>query len=77
MMPKYWSIKKNACVECPLETMFDVNDKKCEKPETYDLTVLQGTRWVTNDCNLTRIVEERVKILNINKTKQYYIMCPP
>lgn len=26
---------------------------------------------------MTRIVDDRIKILNINKTKAYYTYCPP
>jgi hypothetical protein len=31
---------------------------------------------VTNDCNVTRVVEDRVEILEINETKKYYSYCP-
>lgn len=40
------------------------------------LTYLPGTRWVTNDGNVTRVLEERMRILEKNKTTGEYKNCP-
>lgn len=45
-------------------------------PLTKQLSILQGTRWVTNDCNVTRIIQERVNILQLNATTKDYRYCP-
>ena len=49
--------------------------KKCGVPEDKKLTKLTGTQWVTDDGNLTRVLEERANILNENETTKDYTEC--
>lgn len=51
-----------------------MNTKKCEKILKYQLTILQNTKWVSE--NLTRVIEERISVLEKNKTTKNFEYCP-
>jgi hypothetical protein len=72
-LPHYWSISANLCKQCENGTTFDLNTKRCEKSVSYMLTILQNTNWVSD--NLTKVVENRVIILEKNKTMGNYHYC--
>lgn len=38
-----------------------MNTRTCEKVVKYELTILQNTKWVSQ--NLTKIIEDRTKVL--------------
>lgn len=51
----YWSVSANLCKKCDSDQVFDMNTKKCEKNLKYELTILQSTKWISQ--NLTEMVE--------------------
>lgn len=60
-VPSYWSVSSNLCKNCESGFAFDANTQQCEKILNYELTILQNTKWVSQ--NLTKVLEDRVKVL--------------
>lgn len=70
-LPSYWSVKDNVCKSCLAGNVFDVNIKSCTKPVGLSLTLLEDTKWVTNDGNVTRVLAQRAEYLKNKSTPTY------
>ena len=52
-----------------------MNTKSCETVEENKLTKLSSTRWVTEDRTVKEVLEERLDVLEENKTTGAYSVC--
>ena len=72
----YWQISEKICKSCEEETSFDINMRKCMISESNKLTELFGTKWITEDKTIKEVLNERLEILEENKTSGNYEYCP-
>lgn len=73
--PKYFDVLNSECKSCEANHTFDFAEQQCVKTDSFKITKLYGTKWVT-ERSVEDVLQERLDLLSDPLTGDKYQECP-